>query len=304
MMTRLALLLMCLLQRLPYPLLAACGRGFGRLFYLLGRHRRHIAQVNLDLCFPQMDVAQKSALARRHFEGFGRTFLDRGLLWWASPERIRAIVRIEGMDHLTALQGKPVILLVPHFLGIEMAWSRLCMELDMTGIYAKQKNPLFNAALYQGRQRFGQPLILSRQESMRKSIKALKDGKPLFYQPDLDYGKRDTIFVPFFGVPAATVTGLSRLARMTGAAVVPVISRMETAGYAVEIGMPWTDFPTDDVEADTRRMNTFIEMEVRKMPEQYYWLHRRFKTRPPGEKRPYKPANRAHAAKVVRGRTA
>jgi Kdo2-lipid IVA lauroyltransferase/acyltransferase len=299
MMTRLALSCMWLLQWLPYPLLAACGRGFGRLFYLISRHRRHVTQVNLDLCFPQLDAVQKSALARRHFAGFGRTFLDRGLLWWASPERIRAIVRIEGMDQLAGLQGKPVILLAPHFLGIEMTWSRLCMELDMTAIYAKQKNPVFNAALYRGRQRFGQPLILSRQESMRKSIKALKDGKPLFYQPDLDYGKRDTIFVPFFGVPAATVTGLSRLARMTGAAVVPVISRMSVSGYIVEIGTPWERFPTDDVEADTRRMNAFVETEVRKMPEQYYWLHRRFKTRPPGEKRPYKPANRRHASKAV-----
>jgi len=194
------------------------------------------------------------------------------------------------MERLAAFKGRPLILLAPHFLGIEMTWARLCMEFDMSGIYANQRNPVFNAALYRGRKRFGKPLILSRQESMRKTIKALKDGVPLFYQPDLDYGRRDTIFVPFFGVPAATVTGLSRLVRMTGAAVVPLISRMTDTGYVVEIGTAWEDYPDqgeNGIETDTRHMNAFIEAEILKMPEQYYWLHRRFKTRPPGEKRPY-----------------
>ncbi len=289
-MTRFALFVMWLLHWLPMPLLAACGRGFGSLFYLFGGYRRHITLTNLGLCFPRLTTAEKSALARRHFGLFGRTFLDRGLLWWSSPERIQKIVRIEGMERLAAFKGRPLILLAPHFLGIEMTWARLCMELDMSGIYANQRNPVFNAALYRGRKRFGKPLILSRQESMRKTIKALKDGVPLFYQPDLDYGRRDTIFVPFFGVPAATVTGLSRLVRMTGAAVVPLISRMTDTGYVVEIGTAWEDYPDhgeQGIETDTRRMNAFIEAEILKMPEQYYWLHRRFKTRPPGEKRPY-----------------
>lgn len=289
-MTRLAIFLMWLVQLLPQPALTACGRLFGRTFQKLGHARRHVVMTNLRLCFPQLSEAERSALAQGHFEGFGRTFLDRGLLWWASPERIRQVVRIEGLEYLAALKGNPVILLAPHFLGIEMSWARLGMEVDMCGIYANQKNPVFNAALYKGRQRFGQPLILSRQESMRKTIKAVKDGMPLFYQPDLDYGRRDTIFVPFFGVPAATVTGLSRLAGMTGAAVVPLVSRMTDTGYVVELGAPWQNFPCagdEGVETDTRRMNAFIETQVRTMPEQYYWLHRRFKTRPPGENKVY-----------------
>ncbi len=286
-MTRLTLMFMWLLHWLPMPALAACGRLFGRLFYLLGRPRRHITLTNLGLCFPQLTAAEKSALARRHFEAFGRSFLDRGLLWWAPDERIVRIVRIEGEDHLAALKGQPVILLAPHFVGIEMAWARMCMDHDMSGMYARQKNPLFDRMLFAGRARFGNPLMLSRQEGIRKTIKAMKAGMPFFYQPDLDYGRHDAIFVPFFGVPAATVTGLSRLARITGAAVVPLISRMTDNGYVVEIGAPWPDYPGSDVEADTRRMNAFIEAEILKMPEQYYWLHRRFKTRPPGEKRPY-----------------
>ncbi len=289
-MTRLALLLMWLLHWLPLPALAACGRLFGRLFHRFGHARRHIALTNLGLCFPHLSDAEKSALAVRHFEVFGRSFLERGLLWWASPERIRRAVRIEGLERLAALGERPAILLVPHFVGLDMGWTRLTLEMDMVSIYANQNNLLFNAALYRGRLRFGGSELLSRQEGTRRAIKAMKAGKPFYYLPDMDYGRRDTIFVPFFGVPAATITGLSRLARMTGAAVLPVITRMtdeKDRGYVVEIGAPWGDYPGESIEADTRRMNAFIEAEIMKMPEQYFWLHRRFKTRPPGEKRLY-----------------
>ncbi len=289
-MTRLSLALMWLLHWLPLPALAMLGRLFGRLLHRFGRERRHVALTNLGLCFPQMSVAEKSALAVRHFEAFGRSFLERGLLWWASAARIRRLVRIEGREHLDAVRGRPVILLVPHFVGLDMGWTRLTLELDMVSIYANQKNLLFNAALYRGRLRFGQSVLLSRQEGTRPAIRAMKAGQPFYYLPDMDYGERDTIFVPFFGVPAATITGLSRLARMTGAAVVPVIARMEGDGYVVALGPAWADYPAPGekgIEIDTRRMNAFIEAAVLQMPEQYFWLHKRFKTRPAGEKGVY-----------------
>jgi KDO2-lipid IV(A) lauroyltransferase len=286
-MTRIALVLMWLLHWLPFPLLAACGRWFGLLFYAFGRARRRIALTNLGLCFPHLSADEKSALVRRHFALFGRSFLERGLLWWASPERIRRLVRVEGKERFDAIKDRPLLLLVPHFVGLDAAWTRLSMEYDMSGIYANQKNPVFNAVLYKGRARFGQSIMLSRQDGTRRGIKAIKSGYPFFYLPDMDYGARDTIFVPFFGVQAATITGLSRLARLTGATVLPVIARMTDAGYVIEIGDPWKDFPGTDIEADTRRMNAFIEEEVLKMPEEYFWLHKRFKTRPPGEKRLY-----------------
>ena len=286
-MTRLALFAMWLLHWLPLPLLAACGRLFGRLLFRFGRERRHVALTNLGLCFPQLDDAQKSALARRHFEAFGRSVLERGVLWWASPQRIRRLVRVEGGERFEQLRDTPLILLVPHFVGLDTAWTRLSMDYDMSGIYANQKNPVFNAALYRGRARFGRSIMLSRQDGTRRGIKAIKEGYPFFYLPDMDYGARDTIFVPFFGVLAATITGLSRLARLTGARVLPVIAHMENDGYVIEIGAAWTDFPGTDIEADTRRMNAFIEQQVLRMPEQYYWLHKRFKTRPPGQKRLY-----------------
>jgi len=287
-MTRLALALMWLLHWLPLPLLAAVGRLFGRLLYTLGRERRHVTLTNLRLCFPALSEAERIALARRHFEAFGRSFLERGLLWWASEQRIRRLVRVEGREHLDALIGQqPVILLVPHFVGLDMGWTRLSMEYDMSGIYANQKNLLFNAALYKGRARFGKSVMLSRQEGTRKGLRAMKAGMPFFYLPDMDFGERDTIFVPFFGFPAATITGLSRLARMAGAKVLPIIARMEAGGYVIRIEPPWEGFPGESIEADTRRMNACIEAEVLKMPEQYFWLHKRFKTRPPGEKGVY-----------------
>ncbi len=294
-MTRIALAFMWLLHWLPLPLLAACGRLFGRLLFRFGSERRRVALTNLGLCFPQLGAGEKSALARRHFAAFGRSFLERGLLWWASAARIRRLVKIDGLERLTALldAGRPVILLVPHFVGLDMGWTRLSLERDMVSIYANQKNLLFNAALYRGRLRFGKSELFSRQEGTRKALRAMKAGQPFYYLPDMDYGERDTIFVPFFGVPAATITGLSRLARMARAAVVPVVTRMSDAGdcgYVVEIGEPWADYPAQGeqgIEADTRRMNAFIEAEILKLPEQYFWLHKRFKTRPPGENRLY-----------------
>ncbi len=284
-MTRLVLALMWLLHWLPLPALTVLGRLLGRLLFRFGHERRHVTLTNLGLCFPQMTDERKSALAIRHFEMFGRSFLERGLLWWASPARIRRLVQVTGLERIPP--GRPVILLVPHFVGLDMGWTRLTLERDMVSIYANQKNLLFNAALYRGRRRFGDSELLSRQEGTRRAIRAMKAGKPFYYLPDMDYGSRDTIFVPFFGVPAATITGLSRLARMTGAAVVPVIARMAPDHYLIEIRDAWTDYPGASIEADTRRMNAYIEEEILKMPEQYLWLHKRFKTRPPGEKKPY-----------------
>ncbi len=289
MITRLALGLMWLLHFLPLPVLAALGRGLGALLHALGRERRRVTLTNLRLCFPQRSEAEREALARRHFAAFGRSFIERGLLWWASPARLRRLVRVEGLEHLDAHAGRPVILLVPHFVGLDMGWTRLTLERDMVSIYANQKNLLFNAALYKGRTRFGQSTLLSRQEGTRPALRAMRAGLPFYYLPDMDYGQRDTIFVPFFGVPAATITGLSRLARMADAVVLPVITRMlpDGQGYVVNIGAAWSDFPGESIEDDTRRMNAFIESEVARLPEQYFWLHKRFKTRPPGEPSPY-----------------
>ena len=288
-MIRLALGAMWLLHFLPLPVLAPLGRGLGRLLFTFARERRRVCLTNLERCFPAMPKDERLALAKRHFRAFGRSVLERGILWWAPRERIMRLVRVIGMEHLLAAKGSAVILLAPHFVGLDAGWTRLTCELDMSGIYANQKNPVFNAVLLAGRTRFGRQRALSRQDGVRAGLAALKENLPFYYLPDMDYGPRDSVFVPFFGVPAATVTGLPRLARLAGARVMPCVTRQLPggAGYEVRCYPAWDDFPGGDAIADTRRMNAFIEERVREMPEQYFWTHKRFKTRPPGEPRWY-----------------
>ena len=290
-MSRLAIGLFWLLHWLPLALLSRIGEGFGLLLYFVVLPRRKVALINLRLCFPELSEAERRALARRHFAVTGRSMLERGLAWWATPERLRTLVRIEGLERLNALKaaGRPVILLTPHFIGLDIAGTRLSMEGDFVSVYSPQKNKVFDRWLHHGRSRFNDQLLLSRHDGVRATVKAMKAGRPLYYLPDLDYGRKESIFVPFFGVPAATITGLPRLARLAGAAVMPCVVRILPggAGYVLELGAPWEGYPSDDVEADTRRMNAWLEGVVRTMPEQYYWVHRRFKTRPEGEPRIY-----------------
>lgn len=290
-MTRVFLVMMWLLHWLPLPLLAMLGRGLGLLLYVAVKERRHVTLTNLGLCFPQLSAAEQSALARRHFMAFGRSFVELGLWWHASPARIRRLVRLEGGEKLAAFENKPVILLVPHFVGIDAGWIRLALDHGLVAIYTHQKNRVFEAAMNRGRLRFGNCALASRQEGTRKALKAMKDGRLFHYSPDMDYGPKESIFVPFFGVQTATITGFARLAKLTGATVIPLVTRMEGQGwqtrYVARVGEPWTDFPGADEVADARRLNAFIEAEVQQSAEQYYWLHKRFKTRPPGEQGVY-----------------
>jgi KDO2-lipid IV(A) lauroyltransferase len=163
----------------------------------------------------------------------------------------------------------------------------MALEQGLVAIYTRQKNRVFETAMNDGRLRFGNCDLASRQEGTRKALKAMKGGRFFHYSPDMDYGPKESIFVPFFGVQTATITGLSRLAKLTGATVIPVITRMEGSGYVARVGEPWAAYPGDDEVADARRLNAFIEAEVERSPEQYYWLHKRFKTRPPGEAKFY-----------------
>ena len=288
-MTRLGLAIVWLLHGLPLRWLAPLGRGLGALLYALARERRQVVLTNLRLCFPELDDAERVQLARRHFAAFGRSLLEHGILWWGSRERVMRMVQIEGLEHWRAVGDRPVIWLVPHFVGLDMGAVRLTAEHPFVAMYSRQKDPAFDAVLYYGRTRLGPAEMISRQEGLRPVARAMKAGKPFYYLPDMDFGERDSIFVPFFGVPAATITGLARIAALTGAVVVPAVTEQlpDSGGYRLRFHPAWTDFPGNDVAADTRRMNAFIEEQVRAMPEQYYWVHKRFKTRPPGEARFY-----------------
>ena len=280
--------LLWVLHLLPLPLLRALGAGLGRLLYAFGRERRQVALINLRLCLPQLSDAEREQLARRHFVAFAQAVLDRTLLWWASKERIGRLVTVEGAEHLHDPEGKPLLILAPHFVGLDAGATRISFYGKACSVFSNQKNPLLNQLMYAGRRRFSDILLLSRQDGMRKIVKAMKDGYPFYYLPDMDFGPKDSIFVPFFGVLAATIPGVARLVRLTGARVVTCVTRQTPSGYVVEVSPPWTGFPGESVEADTEFVNRFIESQVLRMPEQYFWLHKRFKTRPPGEQRFYK----------------
>lgn len=289
MMTRIGIFLMWLLHFLPLPLLAWVGNALGMLLYALSAERRRVATINLRLCFPQMDERERGALVRAHFRMFARCFLERGILWWSSRERIQRLIRVEGLEHLKTVQGGPVIVLAPHFVALDVGGSWMIQHVDLVSVYSSQKNPLFHKLLLHGRSRFGEQKLYVRQQGLRPVIKAMREQRPFYYLPDQDLATKDGVFVPFFGVPAATLTTVPRLAEMTDARVVPCISKLLPGGkgYEVRFYPAWENYPTGDVTADTRRMNEFIEQRVREMPEQYFWLHKRFKTRPRGEKKLY-----------------
>ncbi len=289
-MTRILIGLLWLLHFLPLGALAAFGNALGNLLFWLIPERRLVTRINLEKCFPQMAPQARERLARAHFRAFSRSIVEHALLRWASEARIRRLIRVEGLEYFQALRGTPVILFVPHFVGLDASATRLALERDCVGIFSQQKDPLVGELLLQGRVRFGSQRAVSRQEGVRAAIRIMmREDRPFFYLPDQDYGPRDALFVPFFGVPAATVPGLSRIAKLAGAKVMPVVTQMlpGSQGYVVRIEAPWEDFPTSDLYADTLRMNRYIEQAVLRMPEQYLWMHKRFKTRPEGEARFY-----------------
>ena len=288
-MSRLVFALMWLAHWLPLAAIAALGNLAGDAAFWLIPERRRVTRINLAMCFPQMAADARERLARAHFRAFMRSFVEHALLWWAPRERIVRLIKVEGLERLRALSGQPVILAAPHFVGLDAAYTRLGCEIPIAGLYARQKDPVYDRLLLRGRTRFGLSKAIPRQDGVRAVIASIRSGLPFYYAPDLDFGRKDAVFVPFFGVTAATITGVSRLAKLTGAKVMPCVARMLPGGggYVVSILPAWENFPTDDVEADTRRVNAFIEAQVLTMPEQYYWVHKRFKTRPEGEPSPY-----------------
>jgi KDO2-lipid IV(A) lauroyltransferase len=283
-MSRIGILVLWLLHFLPLPVLAPIGQGLGMFAYALIGKRRRIARTNLRLCFPYLPETERERLLRRHFRAFGRALLESGIAWWGSPARLRRVVRLEGTEQLDALAGQAVIGLVPHFVGIELEGVRMTMDYRGAAVYVKQKDPFVDAFLKRKRERFPGTRMISRQEGAMAYIRAFKAGQALQLSPDQDLGAKDSLFVPFFGVPAATIPVLSRLSKLTGARIVPLVVRQLPCGrgYVARFYPPWDNFPTDDAEADTRRMNAFIEERIVEMPEQYIWTHRRFKTRPAG----------------------
>jgi len=284
---RILLAFLWLFQWLPLAVQAALGSAFGRLGWHVVRSRRRVALRNLELCFPEVPAAKRERLAREHFRWLGRSLLERGLLWYASPERLRRLIHVEGDVHLAERSERPVMWLVPHFMGLDVAGASVLLFQQRKGIsiYQRQSNAVLDRALRRGRLRLGNAEIFERDDAGRALVRAIRRGDAFFNLPDMDFGTRDAAFVPFFGVEATTLLAPSRMARALDMVVQPVVAEILPggAGYRVRYEEPWTDFPTEDAVADAARMNRWIESEIRRNPAQYLWVHRRFKTRPPGE---------------------
>lgn len=284
----LLLALLWLLSRLPLPLLAPLGRGLGRLMWALAGRRRAVALRNLELCLPELPEPRRREIARQHFALIGRSVFEYGLAWYASRERLKRLIRVEGDVALAERTGKPVMWLVPHFVALDIAAVavQLFQSRPVVSVYMPASNPVWEAVIRRKRLRFGGgSRLFSRFESARALMRSVREGYCFFNLPDMDFGERDAAFVPFFGVSAATLLAPSRLARALDMTVQPVVAEVLPGGrgWRVRFLDPLPGFPSDDAVADTQRMNQFIEHEVRRMPEQYLWVHKRFKTRPKGE---------------------
>jgi KDO2-lipid IV(A) lauroyltransferase len=287
-LTRVLLSLMRGLGRLPLPVVRAVGASLGWLLHGLVVSRRRVVMTNLSLCFPDWSDEELRAQTRRVFTRFAQSWLDRGWLWHAPEVVLRRRLVLEGA--LTALDGStPTVLFAPHFMGLDAAWTALTLRIPrrFATIYSPQVNADADAWIYAGRQRFGNPEMVARLDGVKPIVAALRASEPLYLLPDMNFDPSESLFVPFFGVSACTVPSLSRFAKLGRAQVVPIVTRMTQEGYVVQVLPPWVDFPSGDLVADTTRMNRELESYITPDPSQYYWVHKRFKDRPPGEKPPY-----------------
>ena len=277
--------LMWLLHWLPLPLLGRFGTAIGSLLFLWMRPRRRVALTNLRLCMPELTEAERVVLARQHFQAYSRSVWERAILWWAPESRLRRLMVVEPAFPHLQLANKPTILLCPHFVCLDVAGAATAMEISASSMYVQQKNATFDKVLRDGRSRFRPSKLFTRQDGIKPIIRALRSNLPYFMLPDMDFGEKDAEFVPFFGVPAATLTATARIAAATGAQIIPVIATFlpDYRGWRITYYPAWEDYPGDDITEATRRMNAFIEARVREAPAEYFWTHKRFKTRPPGE---------------------
>ncbi|MCG5513386.1 LpxL/LpxP family Kdo(2)-lipid IV(A) lauroyl/palmitoleoyl acyltransferase [Ectothiorhodospira shaposhnikovii] len=268
-----------LVRVLPWHWQIRTGETLGALLYPLARRRRRIAEVNVGLCFPDLDPATQKALVKAHFRAMGAGIFETPLSWWGSDRALEGLARIEGLEHLqrTLAKGKGALLLSAHFTTLELAGRLLCAHQDFAVMYRPHENPVMEHCFRQNRQTHYLRAI--RRDQARDAIRVLKQGQALWYAPDQAFKNGNAVIVPFFGVPAATNPATARLAKISGAPVIPFFGYRLPGrqGYRLVIGEPLEDFPGEDPAQDARRINAVIEAAIRVAPEQYFWTHRRFK---------------------------
>ena len=283
MFTTLGLWVLRGLGYLPLSWLRALGAGLGALLWVAIPSRRRVVDTNLRVCFAHLSEAERAQLTRDTFVYFAQAWLDRSWLWHRSAACIQSRVQLSG--EVAALsEATPTVLFAPHFMGLDVGWTALSLNLPLsfTTIFTPQSNAVIDAWVAKGRERFGRVRLFRREDGVKPIVSALRQHELLYLLPDMNFGPNESIFVPFYGESAATVPSLSRFAKLGRARVVPVITRMTDTGYEVVVHPAWHDFPTDDAEADTALMNQRLEAFINTMPAQYFWVHKRFKTRPSG----------------------
>jgi len=280
----LTLWLMRVVAVLPLAWVRALGAVLGWVLYAVVPSRRHVVRVNLRLCFGNLNDAAREQLVRQVFVHFAQAWLDRAWLWHGASDQVRQRLRLCGAVHELA-GARPTVIFAPHFVGLDAGWTALTQQLPrhFTTIYTDQSNAVMDAWILRGRQRFGAGELFGRAAGVKQIVTGLRAGDALYLLPDMNFGPHESVFVPFYGVSAATVPSLTRFARLGRARVVPVVTRMTPAGYDVEVLSAWDHFPSDDVVADTARMNAQLQTYIAHMPAQYYWVHKRFKDRPDGQ---------------------
>ena len=266
------------------------GAALGTLAPLIVRRRTRVVERNLELCFPGKSANERRSMVRAHLRSLTQTIVDRSVLWFGSPQEIRSLVSLEGLENVRKSQQMQhnIMLLAPHFVGLDASASRLTLEgPEGASIYAPQSDPDVDALVRLGRGRFHQVHLISRREGVRGLVRKIREGIPIYYLPDMDLGRRGAVFAPFFGIDAATQTATAQLARQFKMKVFPVLSFRDpcTGRYLTRLLPALEDFPGDDttLEQDTVTLNRHIQDWIERAPEQYYWVHRRFKSRPPGQ---------------------
>lgn len=279
--------LLWLLHWLPLRWLAALGWRLGGLLHRVAKSRRRVALRNVELCFPDKPLAEREALVREHFGWLGRSLLERGLLWFASAKRLQRLMRIEGNIRLSEQSDRPVMWLMPHFVGLDWVAPALMLNQAKPGasIYQRQSNALFDKKLRDARSRFGTTKLVDRHDGVRSVLRAIRDGYGFLNLPDMDFGPKDSAFVPFFGVPANTLLAPAKIAQTMNMVVQPVVVTMlpKGEGILVRAHEPLPGYPSGDLEADALHFHHWLEARIRENPAQYFWVHKRFKTRPEGE---------------------
>lgn len=283
--------LLWLVVQLPYRVLLRLGRGLGWLMYRVAGSRRRIATRNLELCFPHMPAAKRQQLLKENFASTGIAFFEMAMSWWWPRDKLAQLAHIEGIEHLqhAQAQGQGVILMAIHFTTLEIGAALLGQVHTIDGMYREHRNPLFDFVQRRGRERHNLDATAIEREDVRAMIKVLRKGRAIWYAPDQDYGPKQSLFAPLFGVQAATVTATTKFARLGRAIVLPFTQQRlpDGQGYRLTIHPPLDDFPGETEEADCLRVNAWVEQAIATCPSQYLWAHRRFKTRPPGEPKLY-----------------